>query len=127
MAILLHLLFSIVNFVILPDYSMINYDSIFNLSSGVICNWCIQLDAPQSLALSNIRARRPIYKLTNFIYARLLAGSSPLDPVLRNGDIFRPGVPHLLLLFRLHVSPSGVFLAVLFSSSLVDSMSGLVW
>ena len=73
MAILLHLLFSIVNFVILPNYSMINYDSIFNLSSGVICNWCIQLDAPQSLALSIIRAR--ISKLTNFIYARLLAGS----------------------------------------------------
>ena len=29
---------------------MINYDSMCNLSSGVICNWCIQLDAPQSIA-----------------------------------------------------------------------------
>ena len=28
---------------------MINYDYIFNLSSGVTCNWCIQLDAPHSL------------------------------------------------------------------------------
>ena len=26
----------------MPNYRMINYDSIFNLSSGVICNWCIQ-------------------------------------------------------------------------------------
>ena len=31
---------------------MINYDSIFNLSSGVTCNWCIQLDALESLALN---------------------------------------------------------------------------
>ena len=30
---------------------MIHCDSIFNLSSGVTCNWCIQMDAPQSLAL----------------------------------------------------------------------------
>ena len=30
---------------------MINYDVILNLSSGVTYNWCIQLDAPQSLAL----------------------------------------------------------------------------
>ena len=30
---------------------MINYDSMFNFSSGVTCNWCIQIDAPQSLAL----------------------------------------------------------------------------
>ena len=29
---------------------MINYDSIFNLSSGVICNWCIQQDGAQSIA-----------------------------------------------------------------------------
>ena len=27
--------------VILPNYRMINYYSIFNLSSGVTCNWCI--------------------------------------------------------------------------------------
>ena len=33
---------------------MINYDSIFNLSSGVTCNWCIQLDALQSLALKDV-------------------------------------------------------------------------
>ena len=39
-------------FVILPNYRMINYDTIFNLSSGVTCNWCIQLDALQSLALT---------------------------------------------------------------------------
>ena len=38
---LLHLLISIVNFFILPNYRMINLDSIFNLSSGVTCNWCI--------------------------------------------------------------------------------------
>ena len=31
---------------------MVNYDSVFNLSSGVTCNWCIQLDARQSLALN---------------------------------------------------------------------------
>ena len=41
MAILLHLLISIEFFFILPNYRMINYDSIFNLSSGVTCNWCI--------------------------------------------------------------------------------------
>ena len=42
----------IVKCVILPNYRMINYDSIFILSSGVTCNWCIQLDALQSLALN---------------------------------------------------------------------------
>ena len=31
---------------------MKNYDSIFNLSSGVTCNLCIRLDAHQSLALT---------------------------------------------------------------------------
>ncbi len=36
---------------ILPNYRMVNYDSIFNLSSGVTCNWCIQLGARQSVAL----------------------------------------------------------------------------
>ena len=36
----------------LPNYRTINYDSIFNLSSGVTCNWCIQLDAPQIIALN---------------------------------------------------------------------------
>ena len=41
MALRLHLLFVIVKFVILPNYRMINYYSIFNLSSGVTCNWCI--------------------------------------------------------------------------------------
>ena len=30
---------------------MINYDYIFNLSRGVTCNWCIQLDALESIAL----------------------------------------------------------------------------
>ena len=45
----------VVNFVILPNYRMINYDSIFILSSGVTCNWCIQLDAPQSLAFNHCR------------------------------------------------------------------------
>ena len=34
-----------------PNYCMINDDSIFNLSSGVTCNWCVQMDAPRSLAL----------------------------------------------------------------------------
>ena len=34
-------IFVIVKFVILPNYGMINYYSIFNLSSGVTCNWCI--------------------------------------------------------------------------------------
>ena len=33
---------------------MINYDSTFNLSSGVTCNWCIQLDALQIITLSSI-------------------------------------------------------------------------
>ncbi len=41
MAILLHLIISIVISFILPNYRMINYYSIFNLSSGVACNWCI--------------------------------------------------------------------------------------
>ena len=31
---------------------MINYGSIFNLSSGVTCNGIIQLDALQSIALT---------------------------------------------------------------------------
>ena len=39
MALQLHLI--IFKFVILPNYRMINYYSIFNLSSGVTCNWCI--------------------------------------------------------------------------------------
>ena len=39
MALQLHLI--IVKFVILPNYRMINYYSIFDLSSGVTCNWCI--------------------------------------------------------------------------------------
>ena len=51
MAIVLHLLFLIVNVVILHNYRMVNYDSIFNLSSGVTCNCCIKPDARQSLAL----------------------------------------------------------------------------
>ena len=50
-AIQLHLSILVVNLVILPNYRMINYDSMFNLSSGVTCNWCIQLDATQTLAL----------------------------------------------------------------------------
>ena len=54
MVIVLHLLFLIVIFVILPNYRMVNYDSIFNLSSGVRCNWCIQLDARLSLALMRV-------------------------------------------------------------------------
>ena len=42
MALRLHLIIcKIVKFVILPNYRMINYYSIFNLSSGVTCNWCI--------------------------------------------------------------------------------------
>ena len=32
---------------------MINYDSICNLSSGVMCNWCIQLDARQIITLTH--------------------------------------------------------------------------
>ena len=43
--------FLVVNLVNLPNYRMIKYNFIFNLSSGVTCNWCIQLDAPQSLGL----------------------------------------------------------------------------
>ena len=39
--------------------------------------------------------------------ARAIDQSSPLDPALRQGDTFLPGVPHLPL-FRLHVSPPGV-------------------
>ena len=53
-------------FVILPNYRMINYDyNMFNLSSGVTCNWCIQLDAPQSLALTLLSS----VKITHFLVA----------------------------------------------------------
>ena len=49
---------------------MINYDSIFNLSSGVTCNWCIQLDALQSIALicqiSNMTSHTSIIMLVTF-------------------------------------------------------------
>ncbi len=33
---------------------MVNCDSMFNLSSGVTCNWCIQLNALQSKALRKV-------------------------------------------------------------------------
>ena len=32
---------AVCKFVILPNYRMINYYSIFTLSSGVTCYWCI--------------------------------------------------------------------------------------
>ena len=52
MAILLYLLIVIVSFYILPNYCMVNSDSIFNLSNGVTSNWCIKLDTKFMLALS---------------------------------------------------------------------------
>ena len=45
----------------------------------------------------------PVYSLG----AWTIDESSPLDPALRHGDNFMPGVPHRLQL-RLHVSPPGV-------------------
>ena len=38
---------------------MINYDSVFNLSSDVTCNWCIHLDALQSIALKKTSQENP--------------------------------------------------------------------
>ena len=45
---------------------MINYDSVFNLSSDVTCNWGIQLDALQSMALKKTsRENHRSKKITN--------------------------------------------------------------
>ena len=52
----------------------------------------------------------PILTLLMSVYslgACAIDGSYPLDPALRHGDNFLPGVPHILH-FRLHVSPGGV-------------------
>ena len=35
---------------LMPNYLMINYYSMFNLSRGVTCNWCIKLDAVEIIA-----------------------------------------------------------------------------
>ena len=65
-------------------------------------------------------------------YARVLPGSmvidasSPLNPALRHGDNFLPGVSHLLH-FGTPCLTAVCFLTVLFSSSFVDSMSGIFW
>ena len=78
-------------------------------------------------AHGNATKRSGVKLLTYAVYslgAWTIDDISPLYHALRHGDDSRSGVPHIL---HFDMSRRQVFLDHPISSSLLDSMSGLVW
>ena len=89
-----------------PNYRTINYDSIFNLSSGVTCNWCIQLDAPQIITLNPCANRQHhtclcADKNINHVLCFWVTNAHPAKSL-----ILSPIYQNVYFLFSQHLIPS---------------------